>query len=163
MRAVLHAPIAAHPVVGATRLEDGMDKKAKGAWEGLRRDIHDDLFRAAFPDSLDAAWVEAEAALPKGCHLVLRGRSAGPRRSSDEIPTIGYRAAAFCGSRDIGPFADWWDTPVAALRALIVKLRDHGKTVIPTTEDITPDESRGERLMVGDELLPPGTVGRRPR
>jgi hypothetical protein len=114
-------------------------------------------------DSLDAAWVEAEAALPKGCHLVLRGRSAGPRRSSDEIPTIGYRAAAFCGSRDIGPFADWWDTPVAALRALIVKLRDHGKTVIPTTEDITPDESRGERLMVGDELLPPGTVGRRPR
>ena len=45
----------------------------------------------------------------------------------------------------------------------IVRAEVVAPMVIPTTEDITPDESRGERLMVGDEILPKGTVGRRPR
>jgi hypothetical protein len=35
--------------------------------------------------------------------------------------------------------------------------------IVPTTEDITPDGDAGERLMVGGEILPKGTVGRRPR
>ena len=34
------------------------------------------------------------------------------------------------------------------------------RTILPTNEDITPNEADGERLMVGGEILPPGTVGR---
>ena len=72
----------------------------------------------ALADSLDAAWAEAEAALPEG------GRIYGARRLYDG----GWEFSA-----------EWWtydaryragratgDTPAAALRALAAKLRERG-------------------------------------
>lgn len=37
----------------------------------------------------------------------------------------------------------------------------NAKLILPTTENIIPNEAAGERLMVGGELLPRGTVGRK--
>ena len=66
------------------------------------------------PDSLDAAWAEAEAALPEGSNLAL---------ALEQI-VGGVNARAFGVNGDYetdGP------TPAAALRALAAKLREVGR------------------------------------
>lgn len=78
-----------------------------------------DVVLAALRGSLDAAWAEAEAALPEGWFLVL---SDDPRYSAEATregyhdPAIGWVGVQ---TRDAtGP------TPAAALRALAATLRE---------------------------------------
>jgi hypothetical protein len=81
----------------------------------------------AAPDSLDAAWAEAEAALPEGWSLSVFRTFSGP--------TLGYGIeAAWKEPLDGGDF-DFLDklqfvhaeTLTAALRALAAKLREVGR------------------------------------
>lgn len=66
------------------------------------------------PDSLDAAWQEAEAALREGWGLQLVRTVTGE-----------YRAVAFSGVRRVDGLDA--DTPAAALRELARKLREAGR------------------------------------
>jgi hypothetical protein len=68
---------------------------------------------ASLPDSLDAAWAEAEAALPEGYALSLETR--GP-----------WYTARAEGGRDEPAYTASADTLVIALRALAARLRDRG-------------------------------------
>ena len=65
------------------------------------------------PDSLDAAWQEAEAALPEGSRI-------------DDLHEVsrGLWRASAPDSRQWDIFEGYGPTPVAALRALAAKLRE---------------------------------------
>ena len=70
--------------------------------------------RHGAPESLDAAWAEAEAVLPeRGWWLSLSRDTAGP-----------YRATATDLTFRRGLLAEEATTPAAALRALAAKLRE---------------------------------------
>lgn len=84
----------------------------------------DDGCVAVIAGDLDAAWAEAEAALPEGCHVVLRGRALAGHLALDNIPRPGYRASVSLGNRTSVVDGGWSSTPAAALRALAAKLRE---------------------------------------
>ena len=100
----------------------------------------------ARPDSLDAAWAEAEAALPEGWLLVLNRHKDGTALASTR--STAYRA----GKGEIGvlqrlavlqgPFGGSADasgpTPVVALHALVAKLREKSRSGLTTTATIPP-------------------------
>lgn len=114
IRAALHAAIDDMPAVGWA---DARTTDLR--WEDVHAVIDATLDAA---DSLDAAWAEAEAALPEGWRIHLR---TVPRHSDGGLPhstAHGYSASAT--HRDLtratsGPHA----TPAAALRALAERLR----------------------------------------
>lgn len=69
----------------------------------------------AQPDSLDAAWAEAEAALPEGWYISnVRSKSPGGR----------WSASATLHGHDTGAnYSGFGETPPAALRALAARFR----------------------------------------
>jgi hypothetical protein len=83
-------------------------------------------WRLSTPDSLDAAWAEAEAGLPETSVLSLEGPAEYHPRS--------YKAKAFKWGQD-GDCSDYGygPTPAAALRALAAELRKR-----PATSDKQP-------------------------
>ena len=79
--------------------------------------------------TLDSAWNDAEAVLPEGGELFLSSNlaypperryeaEAGPRVASEDHTGITWRGVPFQSQVGYGP------TPVAALQALIAKLRE---------------------------------------
>ena len=105
-----------------------------------------DAADAALADSLDAAWAEAEAALPEGWLLTLNRHKDGTALASTR--STAYRA----GKGEIGvlqrlavlqgPFGGSADasgpTPVVALHALVAKLREKSRSGLTTTATIPP-------------------------
>jgi hypothetical protein len=86
-------------------------EKLRDGWRAVADDVISQL-----PDSLDAAWAEAEAVLPEGWMLERVWRNAGAWNArAGEGP---YPAAI--GVQQIGGSGP---TPAAALRALAAKLR----------------------------------------
>jgi hypothetical protein len=79
------------------------------AWTLHIRECH-------LPDSVDAAWAEAEAALPKG-GIHLHSPGGNPRVYWAE----GIDPRRMISASEMGP------TPAAALRALTAKLREVAK------------------------------------
>lgn len=71
------------------------------------------------PDSLDAAWAEAEAALPEGWHLCAVERHC---HAGDETPGQWYATAHDADRWESEE--GWGDDQTAALRALATKLRE---------------------------------------
>lgn len=92
------------------------DQVVQARARGERVDSADALIAElvdALPDSLDAAWAEAEAALPEGSHVDdLHERTPGL-----------WRASAPDG-KNWGTFEGYSDSPAAALHALAEKLRE---------------------------------------
>jgi hypothetical protein len=82
---------------------------------------HEEQIAAVVADSLDAAWAEAEAALPEGAYLVL---SDDPRYTA-EATREGYHHPAI-GWVGVWTMEATGPTPTAALRALAAKLRERG-------------------------------------
>lgn len=76
-------------------------------------------------DSVDAAWAEAEAALPEGWHVSIYPIRGGGR---DEPPWEAYRAAASLRTLELQPEgivqSDLEPTLERALRALAARLRE---------------------------------------
>jgi len=101
----------------------------------------------ARPDSLDAAWAEAEAALPEGWFIVAMAHSprnhryefrATHPRGETSHPVMDDQGKSHRG----GPM---WDslfgaglTPAAALHALVAKLREKSRSGLTTTATIPP-------------------------
>ena len=82
--------------------EQGFEKKSIGWLDHL-------------PDSLDAAWAEAAAALPEGLWSI------------EVVKTVGALSGPYMAGTTFGPPARGYayaDTPAAALRALTAKLRE---------------------------------------
>ena len=102
---------------GAFRLTEGrIEVEIGDRWEEVWPKMPTiDRKAARAPGSLDAAWAEAEAALPEGWHLWLRFDS-GRRRC--RIEAIGPTGSTRQMTRD---------TPAAALRALAERLREVGR------------------------------------
>jgi hypothetical protein len=65
-------------------------------------------------DSLDTAWAAAEAALPKGWWMELRGPT----------PSGAYQAESYHGDGQGFTHRVWNRSPAAALRALAERLRE---------------------------------------
>ena len=94
-------------------------------YEAYCSDCQRDVWDEVPPDSLDAAWAEAEAALPEGWkHLAVR------REAAYVIPgDQPWRYVAEAGEDEdidivFGHQAQLPNSPAAALRALAVKLRE---------------------------------------
>ena len=88
--------------------------------------------RPPVTDSLDAAWAEAEAALPEGWTLggVQRSNQRGQTKRQAYISTawggiLAGQTAVLATPR--GRRIAYGDTPAAALRALAAKLREVGR------------------------------------
>lgn len=80
------------------------------------------LARHVLADSLDAAWAEAEAALPKHWRLAI-----SPYYPSGwEAYAYDIRRTPSSGKGKHGSGACYGDTPAAALRALAANLRERG-------------------------------------
>lgn len=89
-----------------------------------------------YADSLDAAWAEAEAALPERHHIkgvehrwssvALNEHADGSRDKTYTFPSWhAYSASAYS---EIGPDIEaWGDTPALALRTLAAALRSPGE------------------------------------
>lgn len=111
--------------VSANHPTDELDRLKAAGWK-FAESVDGEMYAsppATAPDSLDAAWAEAEAALPEGVAFTLT-RAATP---SDGRPTAYYATADPIYSSAIrskmqisGP------TPAAALRALAARLRGEG-------------------------------------
>jgi hypothetical protein len=116
-----HIPEAVHGM-------DGYDEiYCSCGWDST--DPKDRGWLAHLPDSLDAAWAEAEAALPEGWTL------SGVHRSGQRGQTKrqAYIAAAWGGrllGQSVAPSPEkgrriaYADSPAAALRALAKRLRE---------------------------------------
>lgn len=73
---------------------------------------------AATPDTLDASWAEAEAALPKGWGIALSSDADSPDRYRAHAGRVAFQWPP----RIVGP--EYKPTPAAALRALAARLRE---------------------------------------
>lgn len=102
--------------------------------EGIT-DAEWDAFEEALqvPDSLDAAWAEAEAALPEGWRPATVGPAdpdaydeAGNPISAPWVASV-VSPAFFDGENDREWACGSGPTPAAALRALAAKLREAGR------------------------------------
>jgi hypothetical protein len=100
------------------RWEDAPEKLRDG-W----RAVADEVI-AALPDSLDAAWAEAEAAL-----ALWPGIALDLVRASDRKQYLAWCSDPVDGTRPVWRFEA--DTPAAALRALAAKLRDGRHLLTP--------------------------------
>jgi hypothetical protein len=88
------------------------------SWAGVIRDIENEGYRIVRADSLDAAWADAEAALPEGWRIKSLSMDAPPA----------WQAWAGATPEE-APGVDEWEaetgsTPAAALRALAERLRE---------------------------------------
>ena len=95
---------------------NAMSSRNGGPWLH-RNEVRQDVLRIA-ADSLDAAWQEAEAALPEGWGMqLIRGANV---QTGERTPD--YRAISFSGTM---PVTDGYGpTPAVALRALAARLRE---------------------------------------
>lgn len=107
-----------------TAIQQVLDRDGKHDWDETARltdivagKVWNELHEFPFADSLDAAWAEAEAALPEGCTF------DGVRRSA-----LGMKDEWVASYNDEGGWFNFYGpTPAAACRALAAKLREVGR------------------------------------
>jgi hypothetical protein len=107
----------------AATLEDAQILDMPNVGKGTLRWIRAHAPKTTAPDSLDAAWAEAEAALPEGWSLAVDRGPLEPRHVSGSACATATERTATGEGRQEKAFAD---SPAAALHALAAKLQEGG-------------------------------------